>query len=299
MKLRRPGRRSAKVVAVLLIAATAVAGGVAYRAAGQLLAPCPKTIGGVPEDFPAEEVAFASESGSTIRGWCQSGEPGRGVVVLLHGIRSDRRASVPRAKLIAEAGFSTLLIDLRCHGESAREDGDEFIGLGHLERHDVRAAAEFAKRWRPGEPIGVVGFSLGGAATVLASPLGVDAVVLEAVFPTIDAAVDNRTERYGVLGPLASWALRVQLKPRTGVSTKDLRPVDKIDELGCPVLIVGGGKDRHTTPDDTRQLFGAAAEPKELVWFEDLAHNNYAHREPKHYRDKVVGFLRRHLNAED
>lgn len=269
----------------------ACAGG-AWWVAGALLKPNPASIGKPPEDFAVEEVSFASESGSLISAWHHQGEPGRGVVVVAHGIHGNRWASLPKAQLMAEAGFSTLLIDLRCHGESP----GEFVTLGHLERHDIRAAVEFARRRHPGEPVGVVGFSLGGAATALAAPLDVDAVVLEAVFPTIQAAVDNRTRlRLGTLAPIASQALLVQLKPRAGVSPADLRPIDALERLGCPVLIVGGATDRLTTPEDTRRMYAAASEPKQLGWFKGLGHRNYARWQPGNYRKLVVEFLVRHL----
>ena len=216
------------------------------------------------------------------------------MVVLAHGIRNNRRGSLHRARLIAEAGFSTLLFDLQAHGESPGEQ----ITLGYLERHDVRAAVKFAKEKHPGEAVGVVGFSLGGAATALAAPLDVDAVVLEAVYPTIEKAVDNRTRRrLGVFAPLATWALLVQLEPRAGISPSNLRPIDSLSQLDCPVMIAGGGADYLTTPADTEQMFEAAPEPKQLCWFEDLGHNNFAARQPERYREQVVAFLTKHLTA--
>ncbi|MEM6330084.1 MAG: alpha/beta fold hydrolase [Planctomycetota bacterium] len=260
-----------------------------------MLAPRPAAIDRRPDGLAVEDVTFPSESGATIAGWFHGGRPGRGVIVLVHGIRSNRKSQVHRARLLAEAGFSTLLIDLRLHGESRGDGGHAFIALGHLERHDVRAAVAFARQRRPGEPIGVVGFSLGGAATALAAPLDADAVVLEAVFPSIDAAVANRAARLGPLKPLASWALLVQLEPRTGVRVSDLRPVDTVAELGCPVMIVGGDLDKQTTPADTRRLFAAAAEPKQLVWFDGLGHRNFAYWQPERYRATVVAFLEEHL----
>lgn len=286
-----------RVIAVLLtsIACSVLAAGViAVRAADRLTAAKPTKVGDPPADFPAEPVSFTSESGDEILGWYASGEPGKGVVVIAHGIRSNRLASLPRARLIAEAGFSTLVFDLRCHGEST---GDR-ITLGWLERHDVAAAVAFAKEKRPGEPVGVVGFSLGGAAAALATPLGVDAVVLEAVFPTVEAAIANRTRRrLGPLGGVGAWALAVQLKPRLGVSTADLRPVEAIGEVGCPVMIVGGRKDHQTPPADTRSLYDAAPEPKQLVWFDEWGHNNFARWAPDRYRSTVVEFLTRELGA--
>ncbi|MEN1681447.1 MAG: alpha/beta fold hydrolase [Planctomycetota bacterium] len=291
---RRRWLRAAKWLGVVLLVFFVVGAGYSWRLAGKLLAPSQSVVGEPPDGFPAENVSFASQSGSQIAGWYQRGKPGRGAVLVLHGIRGNRLASVPRAKLIAEAGFSTLVIDFRCHGESPGER----VTLGFEEKHDVLAAIELLRQRHPGEPIGVVGFSLGGAAAALGAPLGVDALVLEAVYPTIDAAVANRTSKLGILSPVASFALLVQLEPRLGISRSDLRPVDALADVACPVMIVGGGKDQHTTPEDTRRMFAAAPEPKQLVWFADLAHNNFARWRPDHYRSTVVRFLRESLGAQ-
>lgn len=286
---RRRAVRLAGVVGVLPLAAA----GYAWWVTGELVAPRPREAGPPPNGF--REVSFASDSGARLSGWRHQGTPGRGVVVLLHGIRTSRRSSMARAKLFLEAGYSTLVFDLRCHGEST----GECVTLGWLERLDARSAVRYAKSWRPDEPVVVVGFSLGGAAAALASPLEVDAMVLEAVFPTIRQAIDNRTRsRFGWLGPAASLLLESQLWPRVGVRCEQLRPVAHMDRLGCPVLIVGGSQDRHTTPAQTRALYEAAAGPKELVWFYGLGHRNYAHWQPERYRELVVGFVDRHVAAE-
>ena len=57
------------------------------------------------------------------------------------------------------------------------------ITFGYLESRDARAAFDFMRQRLPGEHIGVVGMSLGGAAAILSEkPLEADAMVLEAVF---------------------------------------------------------------------------------------------------------------------
>ncbi|TWT30496.1 Alpha/beta hydrolase family protein [Posidoniimonas corsicana] len=260
----------------------------AWHVGGQLLQPHQITMRPPPEDFAVQSVAFDSESGDRLAGWFHQGEPGRGVVVLAHGIRTHRGSSLARARLFGEHGLSSLLFDLRCHGESTGER----VTLGWQERHDIRAAVDWAKHRCTGEPVAVVGYSLGGAAAALAAPLEVDAVVLEAVFPTIEAAVGNRTSgKLGIAGPLASWALLAQLEPRTGIAPSDLRPVDAVRRLTCPVMVVGGGRDQQTTPADTRRMFQAAPEPKELVWFDDLGHRNFARWAPEKYRREVVSFV--------
>ena len=149
----------------------------------------------------------------------------------------------------------------------------------------------------PAEKIGVIGSSLGGAALLLAQLLRpADAAVLEAVFPSIEAAVDNRVRvRIGPLARLATPLLLWQLPWRLGIEPAQLRPVDRMARLAAPVLVVGGMLDRHTPPAETRQLFDAANEPKTLWLVEGAAHEDLHAFAPRTYEAQVFGFLAQYL----
>jgi fermentation-respiration switch protein FrsA (DUF1100 family) len=202
---------------------------------------------------------------------------------------------VDRALVLHAAGYSTLLIDFQATGESP---GDA-ITFGWRERLDVIAAVQTLRRMLPGEPIGIIGTSLGGAATLLAAPvLDVEAVILEAVYPSIDVAVENRLRmRLGSLGAALSPLLLVQLRLRLGVSPSELKPVDRIALLRCPVLIIGGSVDQHTTAADTQRLYAAAREPKELWLIPDAAHVDYLRAGGEDYQQRVLAFFDRALRT--
>ena len=134
-----------------------------YGVGWELSRPVPARIGPAPVELQAEAITFRSESGSMIRGWLSRGTTHGGVVLLLPGVRANRLAMVDRALVLHAAGYSTLLIDFQATGESP---GDA-ITFGWRERLDVIAAVQTLRRMLPGEPIGIIGTSLGGAATLL------------------------------------------------------------------------------------------------------------------------------------
>jgi fermentation-respiration switch protein FrsA (DUF1100 family) len=184
------------------------------------------------------------------------------------------------------------MIDLHGHGESPGKR----ITMGYLEQHDVQAAVEFARHRNPHHRIGVVGCSLGGAASLFGSPLGIDALVLESVYPTIRQAVDNRISvRLGPLSHIITPALLCQLRPRLGVSESDLRPIDRLASVGCPILLATGELDRHTTLAETRHMFDTARSPKELVVFPGAAHVDLYSHDPGLYVEKILSFLNARL----
>ena len=197
-----------------------------------------------------------------------------------------------RARFLYQAGYSVVLIDLQAHGESP----GNIITVGHLEQHDVRAAVEYAKIQHPGENVAVLGVSLGGASAVLASPLGINAMILEAVYPDIETAIHNRTSmRLGIFGWFPAEVLLAQLPLRLGISSSDLRPVDRIDKVECPILIISGTEDLHTTVKDTGHLFNAALPPKELWLVSNVAHVDIYRAKSREYESRVLKFLGQNL----
>lgn len=255
----------------------------------ELAAPVPSAIGSPPSDLGAEAIEIPSRSGSRIQGWLCRIPSARGVVILMHGVRANRLSMVERARMFRAAGYSVLLFDFQAHGESP----GKHITFGFLESRDARAAVDFVHREFPGQPVAVVGTSLGGAAAVLADPpLDLDALVLEAVYPTIEAATENRLRiRFGPLGPLLAPLLTAQLGPRLGIGREKLRPIDSVGAVRCPVFVISGLEDQHTTPDQTRALYARAPEPKRLWLVPGAAHVDPFGFAPEEYRRRVLDFL--------
>lgn len=173
----------------------------------------------------------------------------------------------------------------------------ERITLGFRERDDVVAAVRFIRAASPDHRIGVIGWSLGGASALLASPLEIDALVLESVFPSVEEAVHNRVAtRLGVLHHILAPALLVQLRSRLGVDPTDVRPIERISQVGCPVLVAGGDQDPATPLHETERMFAAAREPKQLVVFPGAGHVDLLQHDPGKYAG-IVAFLERHLRG--
>ena len=279
------------LLGLLVVAAIAVAV-VAWLVGSALTEPL-RSASVAPVDWPVTTVRLPTDTGGTVDGWIALGQAGRGAVLLLHGVRADRQAMLQRARQLHRQGFGVLLMDLPAHGTSS---GDR-ITFGVAEGAGVRAAMAYLRQQLPGEKLGVIGSSLGGAALLLSHVQPPpDAVVLEAVFPTIEAAVDNRVRSR--IGPLASIAVPLllqQLPWRLGVEPAQLRPIAHIAQLGAPVLVAGGTRDRHTPPDETLQLFDAAQAPKQLWLVDGAAHVDLYAFAPQAYEERVFGFLRQYL----
>lgn len=267
-----------------------------WLAGGVLSAPANQPIGSLPPDLAGVSIQFPSASGATIHGWFMPGKKGVGAIILMHGVRANRLSMLERARFLSHANYSVLLFDFQAHGESS----GKHITFGYLESMDAQAAVSFLRLNAPGEKIGIIGVSMGGAAALLASPpLDVNAMVVEMVYPTINQAISNRlTMRLGrwagFLAPLLSW----QLKPRLAIGAESLRPIDHIGKIRAPKLFIAGAEDQHTTLEESRRMFDAASEPKELWVVNAAKHVDLYHLVKTDYEQHLLGFFGRYLTSQ-
>ena len=223
-----------------------------------------------PPRMPEER---AEENPITLRGWwvprtTQAVGP-ESAIIVVHGIDSNRARDpelyMPLIRDLRDSGFSLLMFDLRAHGES---DG-EVMSAGYYERFDVLGAMDVTedKYGIPTERIGILGFSMGGVATLLGATEEprLRALVIDSAFANIDdlfaAEVSDRT-------PLPEWTISV-LKPgmeivarvRYGIKLSALKPEEFVGELDFPMLFTHAEDDDRIAADHSERIAAAATHP--------------------------------------
>jgi alpha-beta hydrolase superfamily lysophospholipase len=248
---------------------------------------------------PVLSIRIASTPGISLAGSYWPGKPeARGdspVILLLHGNGGNRRDVSETADWLNAQGYAVLAIDFRGHGSSTAATKS----FGLREAQDAHAAYAWLRQKHPRAKIGVIGFSLGGAAAVLGSsgPLPADAMVLESVYPDIRHAIRNRLSTH--LGPLPALVmeplLSLQSWPRFRVGPGAISPITGLARVKAPVMIVGGGNDAYTPPAETRAMFDAAHRHGEMWVLDGLSHDEVVHSAPAAFRLKLLSFLDRNL----
>lgn len=268
---------------------------VIWSVGGILIAPANHPIGNPPADLPVLNIEFPSASGATIHGWLATptNTPVKGVIVLMHGIHATRMVMTARAEFLYRAGYTVLWFDFQGHGESI----GKFITAGYLESRDATAAVNYVQAHFPGQKIGVIGVSMGGAAALEAKPpLPVDAMVIESCYPTIYQAIDNRiVVRLGPLGHLCTPLVTWQFKPRLGIGSDDLCPIKDAAHLTVPKFFISGDVDVNTPATEAKALFEAASEPKQFWIIEKAGHQDMHAFARAEYESRILAFFTLHL----
>lgn len=155
---------AAIILILILIAALAVIPPLVMKNLIHSHADC-ETLSPAKFGVQAKEAELTTEDGLRLMSWEVQADKPRGVVIFLSGIQNPSvTAYFGHAKMLAENGYSSLLIEMRSHGKS---EGNK-ICLGTKEYLDTRAGVEYIRS--RGEykdlPLIVFGVSMGGAAAV-------------------------------------------------------------------------------------------------------------------------------------
>ena len=71
--------------------------------------------------------------------------------------------------------------------------------------------------------------------------------------------------------------------------------MDRLSDIGCPLFIMSGVEDRHTTVTETRHMYSIALEPKQLWLVDGTAHVDIYDLKRDEYEHRVLSFLNRHM----
>jgi dipeptidyl aminopeptidase/acylaminoacyl peptidase len=211
-----------------------------------------------------EEVAFPSRDPRvTVSGWyVASPEPDRPAVVVVHGhmaCKRDTTVLVP-AGMLHRGGYNVLLIDLRDHGDSTREDG-RYAG-GTDEYLDVLGAWDWLRLEHGFEEshIGLAGISLGAATTLIAAgeAPAVAATWADSSYADIRVAIRAELARNRYPQILEQGGLFIA-RALNGDDLAARSPLDAVMRLaGRPLGIVHGELDSRLSVEYGRELAAAA-----------------------------------------
>lgn len=123
-------------------------------------------------DLNAKAIFLTTDDDLSIAAWDVSTDESKLTVILLSGIEKPSvTAFKGYSKMLKDHGYSSLLIEMRAHGDS---DGER-VALGMEEYLDVKAGVDYIKQKNNDEKIVVWGTSM-GAATAITSAGMIDEV---------------------------------------------------------------------------------------------------------------------------
>jgi len=263
------------LLAIVLVVPAAVL--LAFWAGQRSLMYVPSGDVGTPDDAglsTAESVRLRTDDGLDLGAWFTpaASTRARGTVIVFNGNAGNRSYRGTLGARFVQAGFSVLLFDYRGYGGNPGSPSEEGLAA------DARAARQYLATRPDVDQARVIYFgeSLGaGVAVGLALERPPAALLLRSPFSSV---VDVGRFHYPWLP--VRWIL------------KDRFPsIERVPRISSPVLLIAGDRDRIVPVSQTRALFDAAREPKDLLVLKGADHNDEELVEGPTMIARVVAFV--------
>lgn len=246
-----------------------------------------------PADFnlPTEDVVIETSDGFTLSGWLIPAPitPKKQVLIILHGYPAEKSDMLSIASSLYP-DFSLLLLDLRSFGKSE----GAYTTLGIKERDDISRAVDFLKE-HDYEKIGIFGFSLGGAISILTATEDkrINAVLSYASFADLETLSNELYSNLLIFKkPMTKLMLfwsRIAFKE----SVANISPLNAAKKLTIPTFIIHSKMDEQIPFEHAELLQKALHENKkaEYYFIEDKLHGYLPDDFPERAKDFFIQSL--------
>jgi pimeloyl-ACP methyl ester carboxylesterase len=299
------------VIAGVLVVFFAVAATIALRVTWRLTHPVRKPVYMDPKDFGienVEKVVFPSrEEGISLAGWYLSAEsngfqPLGQTLLFSHGYSQNRlEPHLPALSLAAKllaSGFDILMFDFRNAGESS----EALTTIGLREQQDLRGAIDFVAATRPEQQLGLIGFSMGAATSLIVG--GEDerirAIVADSPFYSLlEYLEENLPQWTGLPRYPFNWFILTLSPIFLGANPRDVKPYAAVKRAKKPILFIHGTGDETVPASNSERLRELAQDDKSDLWLVPGAGHvrSYA-KLPEEYGQQVTAFLGKAMGKE-
>jgi pimeloyl-ACP methyl ester carboxylesterase len=249
----------------------------------------PKTAESV--GLSVTDAQFKSSDGVPLRGWWNSGDPAKPVIIFVHGLNRSRIELLERAAESNRRGYGILLFDLRNHGESGRA----FTTIGIFERRDVCAASQWVRQASGARPQVLWGVSMGASSAILATKQcpGFAAIIADSSFLSFRDTVAHHLTLYFRLPafPIANLIIAVTAF-RMGFNPDDGDVEAAVRSLNVPVMFIAGTADRRMPPALAERMFRESPNTlKQLLVVPGAGHGGAFATDRETYLNSIYRFL--------
>lgn len=197
----------------------------------------------------------------------------KGTVILFHGFSGQKSALLDNAEIFRAQGFNTFLVDFMGSGGS---EGNQTT-IGYLEAQQVKTCFEYLTK-RGEKNIFLYGNSMGSVAIMKAiSDFGINpkGIIIECPFGSMYKTVGARFKTmnaptFPMAGLLVFWG-----GVQNGFWAFNHNPTEYAKRITCPTLLIYGQQDEKVSKAEINEIFANLAGQKELLLFNNAAHENY------------------------
>ena len=243
----------------------------AYRAPRVVEQHTPGDLG-----LPFTTIRISGVHGKALFGWfVPASEEPAPAVAIMHGWGGNAELMLPFAQLLHQAGYATLLLDARNHGQS---DSDDYSSMPRF-AEDLECGLDWLKKQPQVDTqrCYLLGHSVGAAAALLLASRRHDVagVVSIAAFAHPARLMRRQMRAHHIPYRPIGWLILRYVEWTIGFRFDEIAPCNTIRRITCPVLLVHGEADNTVPPQDARAIYAnRPGERVELLLIPDTGHDS-------------------------
>ncbi len=210
----------------------------------------------------------------------------------IHGYTGKREHMYSYARYYAEKGYNILTPDMRSHGDSE----GKMIGMGWLDKEDVKLWIDYVLGLDPQAQIVLHGVSMGGATVMMTSgenlPENVKAIIDDCGYTSVwDEFTDEARYLFHISQFPILYTASFISKIRAGYSFQEASALEQVKKTKVPMLFIHGSEDNFVNTDMVYSLYDACPTRKDILVVEGAGHGQSLYLDPDQYFDKVFKFI--------
>ncbi|MDX1960690.1 MAG: alpha/beta hydrolase [Leptospiraceae bacterium] len=208
-----------------------------------------------------DTVKFSTSDAVELEGWYIEGETKGKAILFVHGHGGSRNEAMRFLPSLHKEGYSLLTINLR-------RNAGKFASMGFYEKLDVLAAIDYLIKEKKMDSVGIFGFSMGAATSIIA--MEEDKRVKVGLFSSgyanaFDVLIEAASRDYHVPYYPLIPIVRTFLNFRGNMKIESVIPEDKIGNISPrPITIFHCDADDYVSVTHANRLFEKAKEPKQI-----------------------------------
>ena len=230
-----------------------------------------------------------TKNNRSLYGWWIPGKESHPLIILVHGWGRNAGRMMPYIDQFHNAGFNLVAFDSRNHGSSDADQHSTMLKFAE----DINATMEYAfeKGWMNSEKAGLIGLSIGGAASIYAAAHDdrIKAVISVGAFAEPQAVMKKQLTDRHIPTPII-WASLKYAQYKVGFKFSDIAPVNHIQNAEADILLIHGEKDVTVPVEQGEKLYANGRKGKVELWRLPNKGHSDCHFEDG-YWEKVTGFI--------
>lgn len=240
-----------------------------------------------------EDIHFPSQHRVNLSGWFIPGEEPKGTIIACHGYPANK-SDILGVVAFLHPEFNLCLFDFRAHGES----GGRFVTFGVLEDGDILGAISYLRQREDTKhlPIGIWGYSLGGACAIKAvsKTKDISALVTDSAYANFPEIIPRFLYNLGPLGNLLGRSSRLVAGGIFKVKPEDWDPEKLVAKIQSPIMIIHTQGDPLIPVEHAQRIYENAPEPRQLHL---LAGDTHAAPYTSKDQEKILEFFRQYAST--